>query len=152
MIDRSQPLKDISKLSVHIPTIHDADDDWSCCIMLNRALLELRHQGGGPVHINLVTNYSPDFTVRELPKVPVIERICYGNAFPKLPVGRIGIYVGAHRKWSQELTKAVDDFVNFIKLLFSVTIQVIIRVGIGYLPILFAVRFNIFHHAAIWMS
>lgn len=110
VIDRSQPLKDISKLSVHIPTIHDADDDWACCIMLNRALLELRHQGGGPVHINLVTNYSPDFTVRELPKVPVIERICYGNAFPKLPVGRIGIYVGAHRKWSQELTKAVDDF------------------------------------------
>lgn len=110
VIDRSQPLNDIIKSSVHIPTIHDADDEWACCIMLNKALLELQHRGGGPVHINLVTTYNPDFSVKELPPAPVIERICYGDSFPELSAGKIGIYVGAHKKWNQEQTKAVDNF------------------------------------------
>ena len=75
VIDRSSPLRDIAKLSVTIPTIHDEEDKWAYGVMLNDALLELRHRGGGPVHINLTTTYSDDFSFRELPDVPVINRI-----------------------------------------------------------------------------
>lgn len=67
VIDRSNPLNDIVLTSVNIPTIHDEEDRWGYGIMLNKALLELTHRGGGPVHINLTTTYSDDFSVKRLP-------------------------------------------------------------------------------------
>lgn len=110
VIDRTSPLNDIVKLSVQIPTIHDTEDEWAYGVLLNKALLELRHHGGGPVHINLTTTYSRDFSVRKLSPVPKIDRICYGGKLPALKSGRTGIFVGAHKEWSEELTTAVDNF------------------------------------------
>lgn len=110
IIDRTQPLKDIVKLSVQIPTFMSAEDEWLYNVMLNNALLELRHRGGGPVHINLVAVGGRDYSVKELPDTRVIKRICYNNEFPLLKGEKIGVYVGSHKKWSEELTKAVDEF------------------------------------------
>lgn len=110
VIDRTTIFNDVAKVSVHIPTLHNEEDIWSCEVQLNKALLELHHKGGGPVHINLETTYSRDFSIKELPEVRIIRRYGYGNQLPDLPPGRVGIVVGAHKKWSDELTKAVDLF------------------------------------------
>lgn len=110
VIDRSVQMKDLVKLSIQAPTIHDADDEWACEVAMNKALLELRRRGGGPVHINLTTTYSRDFSVKELPPVRVINRICHRDALPELKLGRVGIFVGAHVKWDDELLKLVDEF------------------------------------------
>lgn len=110
VLDRSQPLKDTAKLSVQVPSIHSSDDEWACNIAINRALLELRHHGGGPVHINLATNYSRDFYVKKLPTERVIRRYTYGEELPKLNESSVCVYVGAHSKWTREQELALNDF------------------------------------------
>lgn len=110
VIDRTTILNDIAKISVNIPAVKDMEDEWVCETRINKALLELKHRGSGPVHINLTTSYSTDFSVRNLPAARVIKRILERNIFPGLPAGRIGIFCGAHSKWGDELTENVDDF------------------------------------------
>lgn len=110
VIDRSILPKDIARLSVQLPVIHDVEDKWACEILTNRALLELRRAGGGPVHINLTTTYSKDFSIKELPPVRVINRVCHDGARPEIPAGKVAVLVGAHQKWSEELTAALDEF------------------------------------------
>lgn len=110
IIDRSALPKDAAKLSVHIPMINCADDEWSNNVLLNRALLELRHRDCGPVHINLITKCNSDFSIRELPPTRVIKRIMYNDTFPHLEKGRVAVYVGAHNTWSPRLTSLVDQF------------------------------------------
>lgn len=110
IIDRSVLPKDIAKLSVQIPMVYCAEDEWSNNVLLNQALLELRHRGCGPVHINLITNCSIDFSVKELPLARVIKRIASNNSLPVLERGRVAVYVGAHNVWSSELTASVDRF------------------------------------------
>lgn len=110
VIDRSQLMNDIAKISIQVPEVHSTEDEWFCGVQINRALLELHHHGGGPVHINLTTTYSRNFTIKELPKVKVIRRIGYSDKIPKLERGRIAVYVGAHHVWNDELTHAVDNF------------------------------------------
>lgn len=110
VIDRRQPLNDIVRLSIQCPTVYSAEDRWACETSVNRALLELVHHGGGPVHINLVTTYSNNFEVKELPKVQCIDRIEKGDNLPSLEGKRIAIFVGAHNLWSEQLTNAVNAF------------------------------------------
>lgn len=110
VIDRSVIQKDIAVMSVQIPQISSAEDEWDCNVKLNSALLALKHRGGGPVHINLVTNYTRDFSVKTLPEFRVIHRIAVGNDFPSIKAKRVGIFVGAHAVWSEELTASVDRF------------------------------------------
>ena len=108
--DRRCPPKDVQKLSVQIPMIHTLDDEWAANVKINTALLELRRNGGGPVHINIETSYSTDFSVPKLPEVRVIHRACLGDTLPPLMPGRIGIFAGAHRPFSPGLTQAIDAF------------------------------------------
>lgn len=110
VIDRSVVANDVAKLSVHIPMIKDKDDEWMCINRINEAILELRHNWCGPVHINLETKQSGDFDVKELPSVRVINRITRDDAFPQLNSENIGILVGTHSKWSESLTEEVDAF------------------------------------------
>lgn len=114
-IDRSVQPADSVNLSVQVPAIHSEDDEWYCNVLLNRALLELRRNGGGPVHINLTTTYSREFPVQELPKVRAIRRVGYADSFPEaypqIDVSKkVAVFVGAHKKWSDNLRKAVDEF------------------------------------------
>lgn len=110
-LDRSSQLKDVVNLSVQIPTINSVDDEIGCNILLNKAVLELKHNGGGPVHINIETLFESvkKFTFDELPATKIIDRIEYDDVIPKLS-GRVAIFVGAHNKWNEELTKTVDEF------------------------------------------
>ena len=110
VIDRTNELNDVCKVSVQCPTVHSADDRWACEANLNRALLELTHHGGGPVHINLVTTYSSNFDVTELPRVRYVDRVEIGDVLPPLSDKRVAVYVGSHTAWSERLTQAVDRF------------------------------------------
>lgn len=110
VIDRSVIQNDIAKLSVQLPVCHSTEDEWACNVNVNRALLELTRNGGGPVHINMETVYSNDFSVESLPEVRTIFRVEHGDILPTMPEGKIGIFVGAHSKWNDELTEAVDRF------------------------------------------
>lgn len=110
VIDRRTPLNDIVRLSVQLPTVHSDDDRWACEMAVNRALLELTHRGGGPVHVNLVTTYSENFSVKELPKVRCVDRIEPSGDLPPLDGKRVAVLVGAYAAWTDRLTSALDSF------------------------------------------
>lgn len=110
VIDRRMQLNDIVKMSIQLPLIHSIEDEWECENKVNNALLELEHNGGGPVHINLETSFSSNFLTKELPEVNIIKRIKLGEEFPKLDRKKVAIFVGSHKKWSERLTKAVNQF------------------------------------------
>lgn len=110
VIDRSLCMKDIVRLSVNALQVHGEEDEWACGVSVNNALLELTHKGGGPVHINLATSYSKDFSIQLLPEIKVIKRILPVDSFPVIEAGNIAIFVGSHTIWSRELTEIVDCF------------------------------------------
>ena len=110
VIDRSVLPNDTVRLSVSLPFIHTDKEKWACEVNANRALLALYHHGGGPVHINLGTEYTCDLSVHELPNVRVIRRITLDGKFPELIPGRVGIFVASHPQWTQKLTFLVDSF------------------------------------------
>ena len=108
--DRTLLPRDIAKISVQMPFVVDRETEWGCIIAANKALLELRHNGGGPAHINLETRYSTNFSIKELPQTRAIFRVGYEDKFPQINAKKIAVVVGAHIKWSERLTKAVDAF------------------------------------------
>lgn len=111
--DRTQLPKDVAKLSVQMPLVYDKESEWACMIAANKAMLELNHHGMGPVHINLETNYSKVYDVKTLPKTNIIKRydnLTNLNDLPKIKAKKVVIMVGAHKKWSEELTDVVDKF------------------------------------------
>ncbi|MCH5175520.1 MAG: 2-succinyl-5-enolpyruvyl-6-hydroxy-3-cyclohexene-1-carboxylate synthase [Prevotellaceae bacterium] len=110
VIDRTCQPKDTVVCSVHMQTIHDENDAWDCNVKANKAILALRHRGGGPVHINLTTTYSRDFTIRTLPPQRVIRRFLPTDSLPIIPKGKVAIFCGSHLRWSEEEIKAVDYF------------------------------------------
>jgi len=109
VIDRSVIQNDIAKLSVTLPVVKDENDFWDCEIKVNKALLELKRHGGGPVHINLPTTYSLPFQTKELPSCRVIERITRDDQFPHL-AGRIAVFIGSHKPWTYTETQVLDRF------------------------------------------
>lgn len=115
LIDRSSLQKDVAVYSVHIPGLVETssfEEKRHIQADINRALTALTRRGGGPVHINLQTLYSRDFSVSKLPEVKTIKRMSYAtiDSFPEMTDGRIGIFVGSHNTFSKELTEAIDKF------------------------------------------
>lgn len=111
VIDRYEQMKDMVKASVQITPVTSTEDIWDCELKINKAILALSKNGGGPAHINLVTTYSRDFTAKEL---PIVKKIQHYDSFDKMPslktYTRIAILVGAHNRWQDELTEAVEKF------------------------------------------
>ena len=108
--DRSVHPTDILVESVHLQTIKDETDEWDCMIKINRALQAMTKHGGGPVHINLTTTYSRDYSVKELPKVNKIDYFTGSDNLPELPSGRIAIFIGSHHIFTKEQSEAIDNF------------------------------------------
>ena len=109
--DRLNIPNDIAMESVTVPMVKDPDDERMCEIEVNKAILALKLNGGGPSHINLYTNYSKDFSVIELPNANAIYR---HTIFDKLPViedgKRVVIFVGAHQRFTERQKKAIEKF------------------------------------------
>lgn len=109
-IDRRQLPLDLVRISVEAVVVKDKVDEHFCEIEVNKAILETRRHGGGPVHINLFTTYSQDFSVKQLPRVQVIRRYMDYDEHPSLPNGRIAIFCGSHTLFTEKQTKAIDKF------------------------------------------
>ena len=111
VIDRRLPLSDMVNESVTVDCVYTEEDEWQCALDINKALIALRKDGGGPAHINLVTTYNKDFSCKELPKVKSITYVSDKKDMPSLDgYKHIAILVGVHGKWSEELKSAVEDF------------------------------------------
>jgi 2-succinyl-5-enolpyruvyl-6-hydroxy-3-cyclohexene-1-carboxylate synthase len=110
VIDRSSIQNDVAKLSVSLPVIKDDEDLWDCEIKVNKAILELKRHGGGPVHINLPTIYSQSYSTKKLPDYRLIERVVANDDFPKIPKGKVAIFVGAHAIMSAKQVELIDKF------------------------------------------
>ncbi|MCG9606872.1 thiamine pyrophosphate-binding protein [Vibrio alginolyticus] len=109
VIDRSQVQNDVVKLSLELPIVKDKADLWDCEIKVNRAILELERDGGGPVHLNLQTTYTLPFDVKKIPDYRVIKRIRTKDEFPILS-GKVAIFIGSHREFNDEETAIIDQF------------------------------------------
>jgi len=109
-IDRRTIPNDIAVESVTIPLVKDKKDEQYCIVEGNKAILALKQHGGGPAHINLMTAYSQDFTVKDIAPVRRIMRYTEEDVFPEIPQRRIAIFIGAHKVFSEKETKSIDDF------------------------------------------
>lgn len=110
VIDRSISPVDTFKLKVHLPIIKDDKDDLYSQFLINKALLELTHHGGGPVHINIPSFNNMVFTQKDLPNVRVINRYMPTDEMPDIDKKRIAIFCGVHTKWNDNLIKATERF------------------------------------------
>lgn len=110
VIDRGNLPSDVVIKSEHVKSVISDDDEWDAQIRLNRAILELKHRGGGPVHINLATTYSRDYSVKMLPNVKAIKRFMPNDVLPELPSGKIGVFIGNHRTFTEQETRVLDQF------------------------------------------
>ncbi len=109
-VDRRKSPDDISRYKTELPLVKD-DRDFNYVVMeTNKALSELRRNGGGPVHINLLTTYSKDFSAKELPAVRAFRRFNAWDSLPVIPKGRIGVYVGSHKKFTKGEQDTLDNF------------------------------------------
>lgn len=109
--DRSTPPRDTVNVSVHVQAVHSDLDEWDAVNKINRAILGLTHNGGGPCHINLESSYENTFTVDKISPVRVVKKYTHLDALPEIPDNfRVGVFVGAHQKWENELTDAVTNF------------------------------------------
>lgn len=109
-IDRSVLANDVAVLSVNIPVTRNDEDEWNCQIQVNKAINALFKHGGGPVHINMATDYGWEYNVKQLPRCRKIKHIMGYDSFPLIPEGKIAIFIGSHKKFSEEETFAIDTF------------------------------------------
>ena len=110
VLDRRVQMNDAVNLSVQIPLIRTQKDEWADNILINKAILQLKRNGGGPVHINLETECDPDFSVKVLPDFRVIHRFKHNDELPEIREENVAVFVGVHRTWSDSLTEKVDEF------------------------------------------
>lgn len=91
--------------------VKDDRDFRACEIEVNKALLTINKNHGGPVLLNVYTYFDPHFDCKELPSVRGIKRIINHNQFPSiLEYNRIAVFIGSHKTFTKEEERALDDF------------------------------------------
>lgn len=109
-LDRNVMPNDVKRFSVQLPIVKDEDDEKYCNLLTNKALLELKRAGGGPVHINLTTTYANTFTEKKLPDQRVITRFGYEDKL-KFPINKKTIiFIGSHKKFREDVTRKIEEF------------------------------------------
>ena len=110
VIDRSQQPKDLVVCSEQLQFVETESDEWNVTLKVNRAMHALKKNGGGPIHLNLETHYSADFSVKTLPKTRVIRYYDATTQLPDIPKGKVAIFIGSHLPMSKQLIDAIDHF------------------------------------------
>lgn len=108
-IDRTVHPKDTVMESVDISKIKDKEDEWETIVNVNKAILALFHNGGGPSHINLQFSCNT-YNTKTLPLCRVIKRVKFNDELPDIPTGRIAIFIGVHKPFSDKETIIIDNF------------------------------------------
>lgn len=111
MIDRRVQLNDTFKYTTYISPIKNSNDEWNDTVLLNEAILELNHNGKGPVLINLGTELTKVFDCVELPEFRVMRRYYSYEELPRIVnKENIGIYIGNHEVIDEQLIQEIDKF------------------------------------------
>jgi len=110
IIDRNVLPNDAAKLSVQLPFVKDAQDEWHCNMLVNQALNAALSEGGGPVHINLPSSYSGVFDANELPPQRVIKSLDRLDDWPDIRGKRIALFIGSHRAFTESEVQAIETF------------------------------------------
>ena len=108
--DRNTQFNDIVTMSVQVPYPYTNEERWANNIKINNALLQLTKDGGGPVHINMETLFSRDFSVDKLPEERVIRRYELKDRLPAIKSDRVCIFVGSHKRFDTKLEAEIDEF------------------------------------------
>lgn len=110
MIDRTQVQHDVAVFSTTLRTVKDYDDEQEAVLKANQAMMSLRRHGGGPVLLNMETQYAKDYSVKELPPCRVISYYDAESSLPEMDAGSVGIFVGTHAVMSEKETALIDRF------------------------------------------
>lgn len=109
LTDRSVYPNDLFVAGEQLQYIKDSMDYWDCENKINKVLLACTRNGGGPVHLNIQNDLLAIKDVDET-NVRVIKRYTVEDQFPKMPKGKIGIFISSHRKFTVAEEKAIDTF------------------------------------------
>lgn len=107
--NRLNPPSDTVYESVQIGKVKDKIDEWDFTIKLNRVINNAL-QLSIPVHINLATVFSTDYSIKVLPKTKVIRRILHKEDLPDITYGKTAIFVGSHKRFTEEEENVLDFF------------------------------------------
>lgn len=110
VIDRRQVANDVVLYSTTLTLVKDQEDFDACEAKVNEALIALTRRGGGPIHINIETTYSRNYSVKDLPEVREIHYHSYTDVLPEIPANNVGIFIGSHTLMDKELTKSIELF------------------------------------------
>ena len=110
-IDRKQGPSDVFIGRYQANFIKDYRDFRACEIEVNRAILALTERQGGPVHLNLYTNFTPHFDCESLPTVRVIRRVKLHDEMPSIKkYKRIAVFIGSHKCFSKDEVNSLETF------------------------------------------
>lgn len=109
-IDRIRIQKDVAVFQTYLRTVRSEEENNLVTLRMNQAIHALTKRGGGPVHVDLETHSTREFTVKTLPTAKKIKFYDYDSELPPIPKGRILIFVGNHNIWKQEEIELIDNF------------------------------------------
>lgn len=123
MIDQAHMYRSAVRKSVTLPIVKDAKDAWYCRRLVNEALLALHHRDGGPVQINLPTDwglFAQNFNTAQLPHAAPIRRfdrrsLLQENIPPLASLDskhRILIMIGQGREFDHEYRRSLETFAD----------------------------------------
>lgn len=107
--DRTVYPNDIFVDGVQLEEVISKEMEEECAFLVNRVLLSSKNHGGGPVHFNVVSK-SQSCGVKTLPSVPIIKIYHYDSTFPNIPSGKIAIFVGSHKRMTENEISAINNF------------------------------------------
>jgi 2-succinyl-5-enolpyruvyl-6-hydroxy-3-cyclohexene-1-carboxylate synthase len=110
IIDRNVLPNDAVKLSVQLPFIKDAQDEWQCNTLVNTALNAAFRDGGGPVHINLPSSYTGVFDADTLPTQRVVEELNRMHDWPEIRGRKVALFIGSHRSFTSREVESIEEF------------------------------------------
>lgn len=108
--NRSTPPEDTVIRSLELQLVKSPSDEWDVVVKANTAFSLLTRNGGGPVHLNLITNHSKDFSVEKLPDARKITRYTACDDLPDILENKVAVCIGSHVKFSLEQESLIDSF------------------------------------------
>lgn len=119
-IQTSLPI-DAVKHSYSLPCINTEYDRYQCIRTTNEAILELTHNGRGPVQLNIEELDSQTWLfnnkIKDLTPVRAIKRFDKADNLPNYFQGKkIMLLIGEHRPFSVAETDAITNFANLFNV------------------------------------
>lgn len=110
VLDNAVTPNDTSVYNFRIPLCNTKAEERSTIVHINEAINKLTLNGGGPVRLILEIRDISHYDIKDLPSVPIIRQYTDVNQLPSLPNGKIAIFVGSHKRFSEEETEIIEKF------------------------------------------